>query len=70
MHPENALHAYWLDTFGSSKHALMLCRFVQKQLIVEFNMNPTIASLLGWTINKHSIIGFALYVSGRHDVRL
>lgn len=39
-------------------------RFVQKQLIVEFNMNPTFASLLGWTINQHSVIAFALYVSG------
>lgn len=39
-------------------------RFVQKQLIVEFNMNPTIASLLGWTIEQHSIVAFALYVSG------
>ena len=27
-------------------------------------MNPTIASLLGWTINQHSVIAFALYVSG------
>lgn len=38
---------------------------MQKQLIVEFNMNPTVASLLGWTINQHSIIAFALYVSGK-----
>lgn len=39
-------------------------RFVQKQLIVEFKMNPTIANLLGWTINQHSVIAFALYVGG------
>lgn len=42
----------------------LACRFVQKQLIVEFTLNPTVAALLGWTINQHPSIAFALYVGG------